>query len=655
MEYWVEVAFKLPMKQLFTYTASQLLAIGARVVAPFGSRDLVGFVVASGEGIPRIDYTLKPIKRLLDKGNVLFEPSYLEFATYLARYNFCSLGEALFAMTPSGRKEIEPHIITLSVAQPIAPEALTDSQKRAIMQMQAKVGWYYLFGHTGSGKTAVFMLMIADALRRGKQAIYLLPEIALVASVLGLLERQFGKERVAVLHSGLSPSKRLHQWQRILKGEVDIVLGVRSAIFAPLKNLGLIILDEEHDPSYKSQATPRFHARQVAMYLARKGSDVTLIMGSATPSLEAYHAMLGGVIERVDLVGFAGGGRQSVIELIDMKLEESQSVFSKRAVDEIWQSKKLGRQSLIFINRRGYGRYYLCPNCRYEAFCPHCSVSLTYYRDKDRMLCHYCGYTQAKIESCPACGSLRGGYKSFGVEVVEQEAKRIFGGLKILRLDSDSVRQDKSQLEVVAAFERGEADLLIGTQMLAKGFNFPLLRAVVIVSADVGLNLPDFRATERLFTFLQQVAGRAGRYEELGLVLAQSYVVEQSALQYTLNNDTEGFLRKELEARRETGFPPFSRMLRLVFRGANEDAVIALAESSYQYWSDILTNYGLAVEMLGPSEAVLRRIAGKYRWQIIFMVNDYPQFMQIFSHHFDSMPKRSGVYCEIENDPLTLL
>lgn len=654
MKYWLDVLLKLPIDQSFAYSSSVALKIGSRILVSFGSRELIGLVISVYTEPPCVDYIVKPIIRIIDK-EPLFNVVYLDFAKHVARYSFAFLGETLFSMLPSGKKEVSFSLDALLPVQSCFIHQLNKNQKEAYDTICKEPSWYYLFGHTGSGKTAVFLELIDYQVRMGRVAIYLLPEIALLSAVQGQLEYRFGKNKLAILHSGLTPSRRLYQWRRILHKEVFIILGVRSAIFAPVSNLGIIILDEEHDASYKSQATPRYHARQVAMHLAKPGSGITLVLGSATPSLEAYHFMQRGIIKRVNLEGFAGGGQRAHFEIIDMKKEPFGAIFSHKLIKEIWKTKELGKQSALFMNRRGFGRYYLCSSCRFEAFCPNCAVSLTYHLHKEFMMCHYCGYSQPKIESCPQCGSLQGEFTSFGAELVEKEAKRIFVGMKILRLDSDIAHKKNEASNILKAFWSGEADILIGTQMLAKGFNFPYLRVVALISADIGLNLPDFRATERLFAFVQQVAGRVGRYDENGLVLAQSYKPKQTALQYSAHNDTEGFLKAELDIRKKTNFPPFSRLLRLVVRGKKEEVVILLINKIYRYWHESFINYDDCVEMLGPSEAVISKIASKFRWQIIFKITDYVLFHKIFTYHLRKMPKQTNTYCEIEHDPVTLL
>ncbi|NIZ40608.1 primosomal protein N' [Entomospira entomophila] len=658
MPSWIEVVFRHPLMQSFTYRVpSDQISIGMRVIAPFRSREQEGMTISVSSYAPSDkSYDIKDIIKVIDV-KPLFEPAYLFFAQHVAEYNYCSLGEAIFAMIPSAKQEKEYDFTPEYVLNQVGQHVLNESQTRALQCIQEEDGWYYLFGHTGSGKTMVYFHAIEHVLQKGQQVIYLLPEIALLHSVESLLRERFGDTNVATLHSGLKPSVRMKQWRQILEHRISIVLGVRSAIFSPLANLGLIIIDEEHDTSYKSGSTPRYHARQVAMYRAKTGTGVTLIMGSATPSVEAYHAMEQKQIRRVDLSGFAGGGSRPQFHVIDMREEKTPNIFSKRLVQEVWKTKRLGQQSAIFINRRGYSRFYICKNCGYEAFCPHCSVSLTYHQVDDLLLCHYCGYTHQRITTCPSCGSLRGEFKSFGIELVEEEARRVFPELSIVRVDSDVAKVPAAAKKALSAFQRGEIDLLIGTQMIAKGFNFPHLRLVAIALADIGLALPDFRAMERLFGFLQQVAGRTGRYRDDGVILAQTYNPDQVALQYSLQNDTEGFLQYELHLRQETGFPPFSRIMRLVFRGAKEERVMKSAEQAFEYWESVLAGYEshLTVEMLGPSEAVLSKIAGKFRWQILFLTDNYALFSKIFRERITAMPQSSGIYCEVDHDPLTLL
>lgn len=644
--YYINVAINVPLPQVFTYASLQPVALGVRVLVSFGNRQVLGFVT---EHLSVVDeeLSLKTIDKVVDE-EPLFDADFLEVAQSLARYNFVSLGEMLFNMTPSAKKEKQADVVGLADDTALdTPRQLTLSQKTALERIQLNPQWYYLFGATGSGKTEVFMRLIAAVVEQGGTAVYLVPEIALAQQTLVSVQQRF--KRVAVLHSGLTPNKRLSQWRTIQRGQVDVVVGARSAIFAPLQNIKLIIIDEEHDTSYKAGSSPRYHARQVAMFLAKR-HGATLVMGSATPSLEAYHAMQQGLIQRIDLEGMAGGGRVAPITLVDMR--KTQNFLSAELVDEIFKTKAMGKQTALFLNRRGFARFYLCPDCGYEAQCTQCSVALTWHKSAGRLCCHYCGYQQPPPSECPRCRSFNAGYSSFGLEKVEEEVQRIFSGFTVVRLDGERAKIKGEVARVLALFKEGKADILLGTQMAAKGFNFPLLRLVGITSADVGLGMPDFRATERTFAFLRQVAGRAGRYSDDGLVIAQTYRPDNSALRHLQAGTIEEFYQEELAIRHATGFPPFSRLIRLVYRGKSLDKVVGAATRFAEQFEPLLSDED---ELWGPTEASVSRITGFYRYQVLLKTLAYSALQERLDDYLGQTKGISGVYCELEGDPLVLM
>jgi primosomal protein N' (replication factor Y) len=378
---------------------------------------------------------------------------------------------------------------------------------------------FYLYGITGSGKTEVFLRAAEEMLREGKSVIYLVPEISLTHQTADAIGKRFGKA-AATIHSGMSPSARLSEWIRLRNGpggsdglnesggQAAIVVGPRSAVFAPVKNLGLIIIDEEQDGSYKSGNTPRYHARQTAMKrCAAEGAK--LLMGSATPSAEAWKLMTEGVIKRLDLTRRLSGGSTPLVSPVS--LEKTEGCLSAELREEIRVTARMKRQTILFLNRRGFAYFYHCRSCGYELTCKHCSVSLTWYKSRNRAMCHYCGYSVTPPSACPQCGSLEAGFSGFGTEMIEEEVRKTFPELRVLRIDADTTEKKGSLKKALDLFRAGEIDILLGTQMVAKGLNFPGVRLVGVVLADTGLHLPDFRAAERTFSLVVQVAGRAGR------------------------------------------------------------------------------------------------------------------------------------------------
>ena len=401
-----------------------------------------------------------------------------------------------------------------------APLALSEEQASALDRITREPsGLEYLYGLTGTGKTEVFLQAAEATLAEGRSVIYLVPEIALTGQVVGGGYERFG-EKCAVLHSRLTPSKRLAEWRRILRGEATVVVGARSAVFAPVRRLGLIVIDEEHESTYKSGSAPRYHARQVAM---RRGAveGARVVMGSATPSVEAWSLMASGSVGRLPLTRRLAGGAPPEVEIVDMRLEGGP--ISRKLAEAVRASHAEGRQSILFLNRRGFSYFFRCGSCGGELRCPNCSVALTFHKDRDALVCHYCGYRAAPPSACPECGSLDVGWSGFGTERVEEEAARLFPDMRLRRLDADSTSKVGELEAALDDFREGRVDILLGTQMVAKGLNFPRVKTVGVVLADTSLNLPDFRAAERTFALVVQVAGRAGRFTPDGRVILQTY------------------------------------------------------------------------------------------------------------------------------------
>lgn len=648
---YVVVAFDLPVDREFSYREPEGLEapVGSRVEAAFGRRMLVGWVVSRDAACELDPALVKPYRRVVD-AEPLFCPDTLELARWLAGMYFCSLGEALAAMMPSGRRKAKPEAGGFDeVRVEPSPIAASAEQKAALARIvSGRGGRYYLYGPTGAGKTEVFLQAAEAALAEGRGVIYLVPEIALTHQVVEAVKRRFG-QRCAVLHSGLTPSRRLAEWRRLQSGEADIAVGARSAVFAPVRNLGLVVLDEEHEGSYKSGSSPRYHARQAAMRRAAI-AGARLVMGSATPSVEAWRLMNEGGLERLSLSKRLAGGELPQIEVVDMRLESG--ALSARLVDEIRRVRAEGGQSILFLNRRGFSYFWTCRACGAEASCKHCSVGLTYHKERGRMVCHYCGYSAEPPGACPSCGSLDTGWAGFGTERVEEDAARLFPELRIARLDADAAAKAGSVERILAEFRDRKADLLLGTQMVAKGLNFPGVRLVGVVSADTALNMPDFRAAERAFALITQVAGRAGRFEAGGRVVVQTYRPQSSVIRRAAAHDVDGFYREELAIRRELGFPPFARLIRVVLRSKDREAA-RMAAGELAAAAEANADGG--VEVLGPAECPIGMIAGNARYQLILRSSEPGPARSALAAAMAATKQPSGVYAEIDPDPVSLL
>lgn len=491
---------------------------------------------------------------------------------------------------------------------------------------------FLLHGVTGSGKTEVYLRAAIDALSLGRQVLVLVPEVSLVPQTLKRVRSHLGPARVAVAHSYLGGRERLDSWEQVVGGEADVVVGARSAVFAPLGRLGLIVLDEEHEDSYKQdQGAPRYHAREVAVRRARFEGAV-LILASATPSLEAYHRALEGDYTLLSLSDRIGGLGLPPVEIVDMREElhaGNRSVFSRALQGALAMTLDQGRQSILFLNRRGHSTFVLCRDCGWVARCPDCDVSLIYHDPRADLLCHYCGHRSPAPAQCPACGGHRVRYFGAGTQRIEDEARLFFPGARVARLDADVVRRPGQAAQVLAMFSSGQADILVGTQMVAKGLDIPGVGLVAAVSADSALHLPDFRAGEKTFRLLTQAGGRAGRGEEPGRVIIQTYNPEHPAVVAAAAHDYRGFAAMEMEARRLLGYPPHRHLIRVEFTDPDETGAAGAAGA----FAERLTALGFAdtvdptgrrdgPRLAGPAAAPLARLRGRYRWHVLVFCSD---------------------------------
>lgn len=520
---------------------------------------------------------------------------------------------------------------------------------------------FLLHGVTGSGKTEVYLRAVAWCLRHDRGAIILVPEIALASQVVRRFRDRFPGE-VAVLHSALPDAERYATWGRIRDGEIKVVVGPRSALFAPVAGLGLIVLDEEHDGAYKQESEPRYHARRVAEEIAARRGAV-LVLGSATPAVETFHRATTGTARRIVLserVGsslrVSGGGRAPValelppVEIVDMRLELHRgqtSQISTRLAETIRATLGREDQTILFLNRRGLATVVLCRACGDRVTCPHCDVALVYHQDRQRLLCHRCGWQEAPPDRCRSCG---GGLNYFGAgtQRIEEEVRRRFPGSRVLRWDQDAVRRGGGHERLLKLVERREVDIVVGTQMIAKGLDLPRVTAVGVIHADTMLHLPDFRSGERTFQMLTQVAGRAGRRAAGSTVIVQSFTPEHYAIQAASKHHYDQFYAEEIDFRRVHRFPPFARLIRYLFRDADEATCVTRSEEMARRLARHARDRGMAseIDLLGPTPAFASRIRGRYQWQIILRAIDIDPLL-------DGLP--SGPGWTVDIDPQNLL
>ncbi len=649
---YAKVLVPVPLKQDFLYSFDDekvTVIPGIRVLVPFGNRKVQAYVIDVLKDKPECNFELKPVIKAIDK-EPLFDKREYELALWMERFYFSSRGEILDVMIPGGKRDSTHG--ALDFGEPVLkPDVqLTDEQEKAIKTVMEGTGsLFYLFGITGSGKTEVFLRCAEQVIAQGGQVIYLVPEITLTHQLAIQVMNRF-KNNVAILHSGLTDSQRIAQWRKIKRGEVSLVIGARSAVFAPFEKLKMIIIDEEHENSYKSGNDPRYHARQVAQ---KRIADCNgkLLMGSATPSLEAWQLMKDPAkMTRINLTKRVGGGSIPKVEIADMSKEEG--IFGKVLQEEMTRTLASGKQVILFLNRRGYSYYFHCKSCGFELKCPHCDVAMTYHRRLGLLQCHYCGYSQKPIKVCPECGSLDVLYSGFGTEQVEQEIERLFPQYRAARLDTDTVAKDRKIIQkTLDEFREGKINILIGTQMVAKGLNFPNVQLVGIVLADSGLLIPDFRAEERTFDLLVQVAGRSGRADTSGRVVVQTRMKDNPAIVLASKSQVEEFFDNELDTRKLLGFPPFSRMINLVIRSPKADAARTFANELANRLRQVATN----TQIYGANECPIEKIRANYRFQVLLKTTRPADMFHSLSLALSSLKTPFGVTLEIDVDPTDLL
>lgn len=550
---------------------------------------------------------------------------------------------------------------------------LSAEQQRIVTEVMddyraQKPATYLIHGITGSGKTEVYMELIAGMTALGRQAIVLIPEIALTYQTVARFTARFGS-RVSVLHSRLSAGEKYDQCERAKRGEIDVIIGPRSALFTPFQNLGLIIIDEEHEASYKSESMPKYHAREVAGRLASY-YGASLVLGSATPSLESYYASEKGEIKRFELTKRLAGAALPQVYIEDMRQElksGNRSIYSRRLQQLLQQRLEDGEQSMLFLNRRGYAGFISCRSCGHVMKCPHCDVSLSEHKN-GRLVCHYCGYEQPAVSRCPQCGSKYIlGFRA-GTEQIEEALKKLFPAARVLRMDADTTRKKDSYEKILSTFASGGADILVGTQMIVKGHDFPGVTLVGILAADLSLHAADYRAGERTFQLLTQAAGRAGRREKPGEVVIQTYQPQHHSVRYAAAQDYRGFYEEEMGYRELLSYPPAAHMLAVLVLSKEEEAAaglakrLAVAALEYSERQDAQTKrqeqperrLPARVQLIGPAAATIGKLGDQYRWVFYIKSVSMERLIQI-KDHIESlldMEKGQNEAVQFDFDPI---
>lgn len=532
---------------------------------------------------------------------------------------------------------------TLTTAQTDALNAIKNSNRTVTL----------LHGVTGSGKTEIYLNLIAEQLKAGKSAIFLVPEISLTPQMLMQLRARFGSE-AAILHSGLSAGERFDEWRRLREGDAHIAIGARSAVFAPIENIGVIVIDEEHDGSYSSESAPRYNTFDVA-FLRALYNKCKLVLGSATPSVETYRRAEQGDFELVELPERINRKPLPKIEIVDMRREVRRgnpSPFSFALKEKLSKCLKEGNQAILFLNRRGYSQTVLCRDCGYVAKCEHCDVSLTYHSEEDCLKCHYCGTRYHMPNACPVCGGIHLGYVGTGTQRVVGETRKLFPGARILRMDNDTTGGKEGHYKILKKFSEREADILVGTQMVAKGHDFPSVTLVGILDADMSLHFPDYRSGERTFQLITQVAGRSGRAEESGEVVLQTYDPDNSILRFAAKYDYSGFYRHEIGMRAGTAYPPFAKIVRVMVLSEEEKEALDALKEVYGKLERLYASFSDKFLFFNRMHSPVKKIQNKHRYQVLMRLADDSLLDQIYS--ICSQVKYKKVLIYVEENPSNL-
>jgi primosomal protein N' (replication factor Y) len=573
------------------------------------------------------------VLEILEKSNALVQAKMLDILSSCERLSLADLVHfsggsytALRTLEKKGYiKTYEMAVmreISESFTEPETPKTLTDEQKKVLaplLDSAEKGGYksYLLHGVTGSGKTEVYMQLISAVTKMGRQAIVLVPEISLTPQTVARFKARF-KEDVAVIHSGLSLGERFDQWKKIRSGKANIVVGARSAVFAPFRDIGAIIIDEEHERSYKSEMSPRYETHEVAKFRAKQYGAV-LVLASATPLVTSYYKAQNGDMELLTMEKRFNNNKMPKVEVVDLRRElanGNRSVLSESLKSAISQNLKNRKQTILFLNRRGYSTFVSCRSCGYVAECPNCSISLTYHKFSDTLKCHYCGYSVPNYKTCPECGSKYIRYFGGGTQKVEEEIHRIFPDASTIRMDIDTTSRKNSHQEILKKFGEEKIDILIGTQMVTKGLDFPDVTLVGVISADTMLNIDDYRAKERAFSMLEQVTGRAGRADCEGKSIVQTYSPDNSAVRLMQKHDYMQFYKDEISIRRAMWYPPFCEMVAIIFSGKNESITQRCARFFVKNIAEI-GEQAQKTQILGPIPAYISKIKNKYIFRIL--------------------------------------
>ncbi|MDB2590080.1 primosomal protein N' [Candidatus Thioglobus sp.] len=649
----IEVAIAVPLNKTFDYQSDHEVAVGARVKVPFGAKKVIGIALANKD---KSDFNkLKSIVEVLDKEPILDKP-ILDFLFWAAKYYHHPVGEVLLAAMPKnlriGKEAKIKKVIGLSVKTNQPDFEITQEQAlaiEAILAEQHKYHGFLLHGVTGSGKTEVYLRITQEVLNKDQQVLVLVPEIGLTPQMIARFEQRL-KTRVVAIHSQLNETQKLDAYLMAKSGEAGVVLGTRSAIFAPMPNLGMIIIDEEHDGSFKQQSSFRYSARDLS-FIRAKQAGIPLILGTATPSLETLKNTMDNKLTRLTLANRAGGVVMPKVSLIDMR-SHTDGALSKLLVEKMQQYLSKGKQVMLFINRRGYAPVFFCTECAWKSECSHCNASMIYHRHVNRLKCHHCGDEKMPEQSCPDCGEQSLEVYGYGTERLEETLTSYFPEIPIIRIDRDTTRRKKALAEHLEKINSGEPCIIVGTQMLAKGHDFSNLAMVGILDVDGGFLSTNFRATEYLAQLLIQVSGRAGRTGDQGEVAIQTRYPDHPMFHYVLSNRYTQFASGLLKQRQSAMMPPFAHQALLCANAKNKQN----AEDFLREVAGLLKSVNMdSVEIWGPVTNSIEKKADYYYFNLYLQSNDRAalhQMLATFSQHVDTIKLKNKVRWYLDVDPI---
>lgn len=666
---YLKLAVDAPLLEPLTYKTREPWGIGDSVIVSLGRRKAQAVILGAGEDSS--EFSIKEIEALND-GRPPLPPAFLKWLEWLAEYYVHPIGQVTALAFPplankkSNRKSKKPPVIKDRAYT--EPPIMTAEQKKCVEDILRRAGFHahLLFGVTGSGKTEVYLRLLNETLKSGKRGLVLVPEISLTPQLIDRFASRFG-EQIAVLHSHLTDRERTNQWWSAVEGDKKILIGARSALFCPIPDLGLIIVDEEHEPSYKQDEKLRYNARDSAIMLA-KFLNIPVVLGSATPSLESWSNAQSGKYTLHTMSSRVADRRLPHIEIVDLRVEKERQRESPQPDRPYWLSDFLynelvqtierQEQTALFLNRRGIAQTVLCQDCGYIYRCPNCAISLTLH-GRSHLVCHYCDYAIGLTSTCESCKVGEPKPLGLGTEQIEQDVKRLFPGARVARADRDEIHSRETLEDLIENMEGHKIDILVGTQMIAKGLDFPKLTLVGLVLADVGFNLPDFRATERSFQLLTQVSGRAGRHVlDGGRVVIQTYNPEHPSIAFAQRADFLSFAEHELATRKELNYPPWGRLAAIKITAKDQHVGIQTADHLARR-SELLRDKNQrysSVQILGPSEAPLAKLRGKFRYHLL-LKSTQPQVLSAFCRQLigDGSWISSGTKVQVDIDPLNLL